>query len=76
MRVAAEPTFAAHASASRNGSGSSLRRPQPSMSTGVIARQTMSFVRTALKSPARPTTRASRRVGETLAATMRRETCV
>ena len=44
------------------------RRAQPSTSTGAIARQTMSLVSTALSRPARPTTSASRRGGETSAA--------
>ncbi len=52
MRVIAEPTFDAQASASRNGIGSSLLRTQPSMRTGAIARQTMSFARTAERNPA------------------------
>ena len=47
ISMAAEPMFAAQASASRNGTGSSLRSRQASISTGATARQTMSLLNTA-----------------------------
>ena len=46
IRVAAEPMFEAHASASRNGTGARRRRAHTSISIGVIARHTMSFAST------------------------------
>ena len=51
ISVAADPMFAAHASASRNGSGCSPFLRHTSMSTGATARQTMSLLNTA-ESPA------------------------
>ena len=63
IRVAAEPMLAATASASRKGSGASWRRLQASISTGAIARQTMSLLKTADKAAVMTTSTASRRAG-------------
>jgi len=65
MSVAAEPTLDAHARASRNGTGSSRRRAQPSTSTGAMARQTMSFANSADNAPATTISSANNASGET-----------
>ncbi len=71
ISVAAEPTFDPAARPSRNGTGSSLRRAQPSTSSGAIARHTMSFTSTAESAPATRTTASSSRGGDTSSAAMR-----
>jgi hypothetical protein len=65
IRVAAEPTFAAQARASRNGIGSSFRRTQPSARTGAIARQMMSLHSSADNAPAATMITANKTGGET-----------
>jgi hypothetical protein len=52
IKVAADPTFDAQASPSRNGIGVSCRRAQTSMSIGAMARHTMSLASTADSAPA------------------------
>ena len=64
MSVAAEPTFAAHASARRNGTGFSPRPAQARHSTGAIERQTMSLLNTADSAATTATTAASSAGGD------------
>ena len=72
ISVAAEPTLAAQASASRNGTGSRPRRAHTSTSTGAIARQTMSLASSAESPPAAATRSASSASGEAARAASRR----
>ena len=64
MRVAADPALEAHATARRKGTGSSFRFLQAWMSTGGMARQTMSFMKTAESAPVSMVRAKRRAAGE------------
>jgi hypothetical protein len=64
MSVAAEPTLAAHASPSRNGSGFTRRARHASIRTGATARQTTSLLNTAASSATAKTSAPSSAGGD------------
>lgn len=72
ISVAAEPTFAAAARASRNGMGSRRGPAHDSTTIGAIARHTTSFASTADSPPATSTSTASSVPGDIGALVMRR----